>query len=140
AGVLAEHRALRRPVEVWLQADHTVAPGEPKQLVHGLEQVLKRNPLERRALERLNDAFDQIDQNLLGGHDDHRAQRRAADRQELGGMNQRADVPSGEAETAEHAAKDDDAANDNQHEPSLGLPSIIGLPATPRAVMPRLSS
>ena len=125
-----EDAALFRLRDVRLEGEHAVAPRQAEQIVQALECFFVGRLVERRAFDRCQHAFHQVDEHLLRRADDQPAERGTADRDELGGVNQRADMPAGHREAAEHGADHDDSTNDDNH---LNNGFVLG--ATSRAAL-----
>ena len=98
-----------------LQCQQAVAPRLGHQLVHGLEQLFIGLLLEGRPLNRLQNALDQIDQDLFGRHDDQRPHRGAANRDNFGRVDQRVELPTGHHEAAEDRSNHNQKSNNDNH-------------------------
>src|SRR4051812_27113650 len=63
--IFSEDRAFFRLRDMRFECEHTIAAGEAEQIVHALECLLVGNLVVRRALDRRDKAFNQINESLL---------------------------------------------------------------------------
>ena len=109
---LLEHFALRRLLDHALQAHHAFLARERQQLVHHREQVEVVLLLVARAFQQRDEAAGHLlgDPHRVG--DDQRADRGAADDQQLGRLPQSPQLPAVHGEPPQDATENDDDADD----------------------------
>src|SRR4051812_32918319 len=111
--IFSEDRAFFRLRNMRFECEHTIAAGEAEQIVHALKRLLMGDFVVRRALDRGDQAFHQINESLLRRPNDKPAECRTADCHELGGVYKRAEMSAGHREPAEYGADDDNNTDDN---------------------------
>ena len=117
--VLVEQRTLVRTGEVRIESQEAVAADHLRERVHQLEEVEIRRLSERRGLEDRQEPLEQVDDDLLGRHRDQRAERRPADGDELGGVDEGHHLSAGHGEAGQDGADHDDGTEDHKHRRSL---------------------
>ena len=119
--VLAEDRALLHVVDVLVERDRAVLADEREHLVLQLQQLQVVVVGRHLGRERRLEGAEHLVAHLAGRRDDQRAERGAADDDELVGLPEDGEVAARHGEPAEDRGEDDDEADDGEHgQPLIG--------------------
>ena len=115
ARVRAEQRASRAITDVRLEREHAFTANQRQDLIEKLEQIEIVRLAWRMVLKRLLQRSEHPRHHLAGRGDDHRANRGAADDDELGGLKEDGERAAAHGETAEHGTEHHDQTDESRH-------------------------